>query len=69
MGLLAEDGSASDAGVDLLRTVEGRTDALAAASYGGFDVEQIADRLQPIVDRVLAAEVLPFPNPIGVRAR
>jgi hypothetical protein len=61
-GLLAEDGSLTDAGQQLRTHLEAATDDLAAAPWvalGDAACERLVEALAPLVDRIVATEVLP----------
>lgn len=61
-GLLADDGSLTDAGQELRVHLEAATDDLAAAPWVALGVaacERLAEALEPLVDRIVATEVLP----------
>lgn len=65
-GLVGDDGGRTDLGVELHAEIETRTDALAERSYRGADIEALREVLWPLAQSVMAAGVLPFPNPIGL---
>jgi hypothetical protein len=59
----------TEAGTALQRRIEERTDELAARTYaslGDDDVQRLLDALGPAARAIVRAEVIPFPNPIGV---
>ncbi|HEX3841821.1 MAG TPA: hypothetical protein VHU85_13595 [Acidimicrobiales bacterium] len=67
-GLLA-DRELTPAGQALRQTIEEGTDRLAGQPYRILDrdrARQLADDLGPAVAVLLASEVIPFPNPIGL---
>ncbi len=69
-GWLSEDGGPTDAGLAGRRTVEHRTDQLAAGPWrrlGRKKTEELATLLGPIVKHVAASGAFPTPNPIGLR--
>ena len=69
-GLLA-DGELTPAGRALRRTIEEGTDRLAGQPYRVLDrdgTRLLADVLGPAVAALLATDVIPFPNPIGLPA-
>ncbi len=65
-GLIEAGGTLTDAGRALHSGIERRTDELALASYGDHDLDAGIDALTPLARRVVEAEVLPFPNPMGL---
>jgi len=68
-GLLQPDGAATHAGVALHRDIEHDTDIAAARPWADLSNEQtreLADLLLPVTRA--CAEVMPFPNPVGVPA-
>ena len=63
-GLLDGDGALTEAGRQLRDGLEAHTDALAAPPWrrlGPESTEQLIEALQPIVYRILDAEILPMP--------
>ncbi|MFF5987540.1 SCO6745 family protein [Prauserella flavalba] len=69
-GLLSAPGSLSESGRALREHIERRTDVLAAPPYGVVretELTSLAAFLRPAA-RTLAAEVVPFPNPVGAPA-
>jgi hypothetical protein len=67
-GLLGSDGSATEAGRDLLHSVEDLTDALAQPAYAGLTDDGV-DHLYGSLLAAAAqtqATLLPFPNPMGL---
>jgi hypothetical protein len=67
-GLLAE-GGLSGAGRALRERIEADTDALAAGPFALLsddEVDALGRDLAALSDRVLAAEVITFPNPMGL---
>ncbi|MEU5611571.1 hypothetical protein AB0H03_23025 [Streptomyces sparsogenes] len=66
-GLVAPDGSATDAGRDLLHTVEAATDRAAERPWRTLGAEEVA-RLTGLLRPLAAAcgTALRFPNPIGL---
>ncbi len=67
-GLLAPDGSLTDAGRMRKLQVEETTDRLAGDPWAvlGDRVAAVQDRLGSIAAAVRAAHIVPFPNPIGL---
>jgi hypothetical protein len=67
-GWLDATGALTPRGRDARDDIERRTDDLAAPPYRalGDDAEHLRDLLTPMRAAVLAAEVLRFPNPIGL---
>ncbi len=68
-GLLEPGGAATDAGVAVHRDIEHATDVAAArpwADLGDEQTSQLADLLLPVTRA--CAQVIPFPNPVGVPA-
>jgi hypothetical protein len=70
-GWVREDGSLTGVGVRVRDEIEARTNELAAPPFAalGADATRLADLLTPIRDAVLAAEVIRFPNPMGLPRR
>jgi hypothetical protein len=69
-GLVA-GGQISSAGAELRRSVEQLTDELAGPPYATLEDEEqvvVLEGLQQLVRSVMAAGVIPFPNPIGLPA-
>jgi hypothetical protein len=69
-GLVA-GGQLSSAGAELRRSVEQLTDELAGPPYAALEDEEqlvVLEGLQQLVRSVMAAGVIPFPNPIGLPA-
>ncbi|WP_283514790.1 hypothetical protein [Streptomyces sp. H10-C2] len=68
-GLLGADGSLTEHGRDERQLIEDHTDRLAARLLRPLSDDRahalFAD-LDPVVRRILAGRVLPFPNPIGL---
>jgi hypothetical protein len=67
-GLLA-DGRLTSAGAQLRQAVEDTTDDLAAppwAHLGPAVTGRLAQLLEPLTAQVLAADLMPFPNPVGL---
>lgn len=67
-GLLGADGSFTEAGRTLKRSIEERTDALALPPYEALGADacaRLSSALRSIADRVW--ELIPEPNPIGLR--
>jgi len=67
-GLFGPDGLTS-AGRALRERVEADTDVLAAGAYAGLsddELDALGRDLRSLADRVLAAEVIRFPNPMGL---
>ena len=68
-GLVAADGGLTAAGADLRTSIEEATDRAALrpwARLGPAAAARLAELLAPIVARLLATDVIPDPNPIGV---
>ncbi|HEU5152251.1 MAG TPA: hypothetical protein VFU19_17305 [Iamia sp.] len=68
-GLLAPDGTITPAGEALRADVEAATDAAALRPWRALGPEGVARLdalLAPLVARLLATDVIPDPNPIGV---
>jgi hypothetical protein len=67
-GLVDDTGALTVEGRDLRDDIEQRTDALAAPPFAalGADADSLVHLLAPISDAVLDADVLAFPNPIGL---
>ncbi|QIJ66089.1 hypothetical protein [Streptomyces sp. JB150] len=68
-GLLAGDGSLTDAGAALHAEVEARTDAAAALPWrtlGAASAARLADLLEPLARTVLGAGLVPSGNPVGL---
>ncbi|WP_328881155.1 SCO6745 family protein [Streptomyces sp. NBC_00299] len=68
-GLVGADGTATDAGRELRRTVEERTDQLAAAPWQSLTVEEV-DRLAALLGEfwvaVLSSGLLPTETTLGI---
>jgi hypothetical protein len=63
------DGALSEAGRALRERIEADTDALAATAFAGLpddELEALGNDLRSLGERVLAAELIPFPNPMGL---
>ncbi|MGD3111234.1 SCO6745 family protein [Streptomyces sp. YGL11-2] len=68
-GLLDAHGGATASGLRERTRIEEETDRLAARllrSLSPARADGLMELLEPLVRRVLAADVLPFPNPIGL---
>ncbi|MFI1847546.1 hypothetical protein [Streptomyces sp. NPDC020480] len=66
-GLLARDGSATDAGRETLRTVEAATDRAAERPWQTLGPDEAADLVSLLTPLATACgSALRFPNPIGV---
>lgn len=68
-GLLASDGSATDAGRTLRQEIEQRTDEMAALPFAALDDEQIerlVGALTPAAEQIAASGEVMFPNPMGL---
>ncbi|KUL50495.1 hypothetical protein ADL22_06990 [Streptomyces sp. NRRL F-4489] len=68
-GLLDAHGGATPAGLRERTHIESETDRLAARllrPLAPADADDLIGLLHPVVRRVLAADLLPFPNPIGL---
>ncbi|MCK7621554.1 hypothetical protein MUU72_00105 [Streptomyces sp. RS10V-4] len=68
-GLLDAGGGATAAGLRERTHIEAETDRLAARllrPLAPADTDDLMELLHPVVRRVLAADLLPFPNPIGL---
>jgi hypothetical protein len=71
-GLLDNDGALTDAGRSVRSHVEQVTDRLADELYVDFDAAAQAELLRDLdqlVDAIVAADVIPFPNPMGLPRR
>ncbi len=67
-GLFGQDGL-SAAGRALRERVEADTDALAAGAFAGLpddELDALGRDLRALADRVLSAEIIRFPNPMGL---
>ena len=67
-GLLA-DGRLTPAGAQLRQAIEDTTDDLAAEPWthlGPAGTARLAQLLEPLTARVVAAGIMPFPNPVGL---
>ncbi|EOT01028.2 hypothetical protein K530_25849 [Streptomyces noursei CCRC 11814] len=67
--LLDAHGNATAQGQDERTRIEAETDRLAARllrPLSPADTDHLLELLHPVVRRILAADVLPFPNPIGL---
>ncbi|HEX5945984.1 MAG TPA: hypothetical protein VFY82_06885, partial [Acidimicrobiales bacterium] len=68
-GLVAEDGTATDAGRALRDDIERRTDELAARPYtrlAADDLDALLAALGPAAARIADAGEIAFPNPMGL---
>ncbi|MFJ9848713.1 hypothetical protein [Streptomyces sp. NPDC101150] len=68
-GLVDEHGEATDRGRQERTRIEAETDRLAARLLGPLarpETDRLLGGLEDVVRRILAAQVLPFPNPIGL---
>ncbi|MFE3649622.1 hypothetical protein [Streptomyces sp. NPDC059122] len=68
-GLLDAHGDPTAQGRHERTHIEAETDRLAARllrPLSEADTDHLLELLQPVVRRILAADVLPFPNPIGL---
>ncbi|MFI9045681.1 hypothetical protein [Streptomyces sp. NPDC053427] len=68
-GLLNERGAATDRGRQERTRIEEETDRLAARLLRPLpapETDRLLEGLEGVVRRILAADVLPFPNPIGL---
>jgi hypothetical protein len=67
-GWLDREGGLTEVGRRARDEIERRTDDLAAAPYAalGGDAEALLDMLTPVRDAVIAADVIWFPNPMGL---
>ena len=68
-GLIDDNGDATPGGIAARDAVEAQTDALALRPYqslGDGGVERLAGLLEPLVEVLVAAGALPYPNPVGV---
>ncbi len=68
-GLLRRSGQLTDAGRELRARIERRTDELALApcqALGAQAAAALVAATRPISEAVIAAGVVPFPNPIGL---
>ncbi|MFI0714806.1 hypothetical protein ACH4SK_30105 [Streptomyces inhibens] len=67
--LVDAQGSATEHGLEERERIEHATDRLAGRllrSLSEAETEGLLAALEPVVRRILAADVLPFPNPIGL---
>ncbi|MGW5119069.1 SCO6745 family protein [Streptomyces noursei] len=67
--LLDAHGNATAQGQEERTRIEAETDRLAARllrPLSPADADHLLELLHPVVRRILAADVLPFPNPIGL---
>ncbi|UKY54261.1 SCO6745 family protein [Streptomyces inhibens] len=67
--LVDAQGSATEHGLEERERIEHATDRLAGRllrSLSEAETEGLLAALDPVVRRILAADVLPFPNPIGL---
>ena len=70
-GLVDAAGESTGAGVLARDALEARTDELALAPYeaiGAPATQRLLALLEPIVRRLIDAEAIPYPNPVGVSA-
>jgi len=60
----------TDAGRAARQRVEDRTDTLALAPWAalGDNCQQLVRSLRPVLERIVANEAVPFPNPMGLPA-
>ncbi|MEU9116478.1 hypothetical protein AB0D04_33205 [Streptomyces sp. NPDC048483] len=68
-GLVDEHGEATDHGMQERTRIEDETDRLAARLLRPLprpETDRLLEGLEVVVRRILAADVLPFPNPIGL---
>lgn len=67
-GWLDADGSLTPRGLEARAELERHTDALAWTVYRSLEDngDALVAALEPIGERVLAARLIPFPNPIGL---
>ena len=71
-GLLADDGSLTDRGVELRRRIEHRTDHAAAGplrTLGRSGLAELVELLDPWVDAIVGSNTLGFPNAMGLTRR
>ncbi|QRX95847.1 SCO6745 family protein [Streptomyces noursei] len=67
--LLDAHGASTASGLRERTHIEEETDRLAARllrPHSPSEVDELLELLHPVVRRILAADVLPFPNPIGL---
>jgi hypothetical protein len=68
-GLIDVAGEATERGHRLREHVERRTDELALVPYGALTDDQrqrLVAELEPVARAIVASDVIPFPNPIGL---
>ncbi len=68
-GFVDATGALTDAGRELRSDLEGTTDRLAESLVDSLDAqdrELLLSLLEPLASAVLAAEIVPFPNPMGL---
>ncbi|MFE0187772.1 hypothetical protein [Streptomyces sp. NPDC058989] len=68
-GLVDTRGGATEHGLRERERIEQATDRLAARLLNSLpeaEIQALLHALEPVVRRILAADVLPFPNPIGL---
>jgi hypothetical protein len=68
-GLVGPEGEPTDAGRDLRRRIERRTDELAAGPFDDLDDEGAADltaQLRRVARPIATSGDIPFPNPVGL---
>ncbi|MEU8781208.1 hypothetical protein [Streptomyces sp. NPDC048637] len=68
-GLVDAQGEATDQGRQERERIEKATDRLAGRLLRALpdaETEELLQGLEPVVRRILAADILPFPNPIGL---
>jgi hypothetical protein len=65
-GLVSSDGAVTDAGHQLRGRIESETDRLAAEAYADVDGTALLDDLEPLTRAIVDADVIPFPNPMGL---
>ncbi len=68
-GLLDEGEQSTDAGHDLRRSIEARTDELAAGPYAALRDGEITELLEAsmgIAEPIISSGEIPFPNPMGL---
>jgi hypothetical protein len=58
----------TEVGIERHRWVEDRTDALCAESYAPYadELDALIEELEPVAATIAAADVIRYPNPIGL---
>ncbi len=65
-GLVAVTGGVTPDGRALRAAIEAATDARAAEAFGGVDTDAVLRVLDPVARAIVAADEIPFPNPMGL---